>query len=256
MKRSTAVLENFGLFADGSQGQWTPYLPTTSPPWPGCLIVHGGGFRSREHAPGMMAKVGVDMAAAGYFAAANNYRLAPPGKIFGQTTDGRYPQQHADMTVAILAMRADPRCNGSVVGIGGSAGGSHVCYAAGVGTAWQSRLDAAIPMSGAYDYSDRTTNVNLTSFVSDVENYVNSTDLTVLLNASPISLVDAAITPCFYVNSTLDTMPFSQLGDVVEQMEDLSVTNFIQQTITGRIHAFALWPYVKDQAIAFLNQYV
>jgi acetyl esterase/lipase len=63
-----------------------------------------------------------DLAAAGYIAFSIEYRLAPPGALPGQISDGRFPDQTDDVKLAVRTARADRRCNGQVGAVGGSAG--------------------------------------------------------------------------------------------------------------------------------------
>src|SRR5207244_5111001 len=52
------------------------------------------------------------------------HRLAPgDGRLPGQTSSGRPPDQTDDVKRQILAALADPHCNGSIYLVGGSAGG-------------------------------------------------------------------------------------------------------------------------------------
>ena len=64
-----------------------------------------------------------DLQQAGFLVFQVNHRLCPPGSINGQTTAGVAPAQTDDAKRHILAALADPRCNGSIYLIGGSAGG-------------------------------------------------------------------------------------------------------------------------------------
>jgi len=47
-------------------------------------------------------------------------------------------------------------------------------------------------------------------------------------------------------------MPFSQLADMTTKLDALGLTNYQSVTLPGNAHAFANWPVIKDQAIAFL----
>lgn len=248
--------EVYGTAADGTVLHWVVYTPTTPGPWPAVLIIHGGGFDSNTpNSSPESINCAQDMAAAGYIAFSIEYRLAPPGALPGQTSDGRFPDQSDDAKVAIRAARNDQRrCNGRVGAVGGSGGGYLVAFCLGTGTFGDDRLDVGVGLSGAYDLSDFNPTPTLTYFTTTVTNYVGvtATDTAALRAASPAWLVDSTIAPLLMVNSTRDSMPYSQLGDMIEHLDALGVTNYQALTQAGGKHAFANWPDVKDVALTFL----
>ncbi|PYK38112.1 MAG: hypothetical protein DME60_11710, partial [Verrucomicrobia bacterium] len=111
-----------------------------------------------------------DLRDAGYLALSIEYRLAPPGSIAGQTSDGRYPDQTNDCKVAVRAARADPRCNGKVGAVGASAGATHAAYLASDGTTGDDKVDVAVCLSGAYDFSDPLSLRQSDAFKNNAEN--------------------------------------------------------------------------------------
>lgn len=247
--------EVFGTASDGTVLHWVVYTPKTPGPWPAVLIIHGGGFNSNSPTSSPESvNCGQDMAAAGYIAFSIEYRLAPPGFLPGQVSDGRYPDQSDDAKVAIRAARNDARCNGQVGAVGGSGGGYLVAYCLGTGTAGDDRLDVGVGLSGVYDLSDFNPAPSLNYFTNTVTNYVNvpSTDTAALRAASPAWLVDDKINPLLMVNSTRDSMPYAQLGDMIEHLDALGVTNYQAQSQAGGKHAFANWPDVKGVALTFI----
>lgn len=247
--------EVYGTAADGTVLHWVVYTPITPGPWPAVLVIHGGGFDSNtpDSSPESIA-CGQDLAAAGYIAFSIEYRLAPPGFLPGQTSDGRFPDQSDDTKVAIRAARNDLRCNGQVGAVGGSGGGYLVAFCLGSGTFGDDRLDVGVGLSGAYDLSDLSPTPNLNYFTATVTNYVGVTaaDTVALRAASPAWLVDSTIGPLFMVNSTRDSMPYSQLGDMIAHLDALGVTNYQALSLPGSLHAFGNWPSVKDQALTFI----
>jgi acetyl esterase/lipase len=55
------------------------HTPSTPGPWPAVLVIHGGvSIPARRIADGIN-RLRQDLAAAGYIAFFNQYRLAPPG---------------------------------------------------------------------------------------------------------------------------------------------------------------------------------
>jgi acetyl esterase/lipase len=247
--------EVYGTAADGTVLHWIVYTPTTPGPWPAVLIIHGGGFDSNspDSSPESIT-CGQDLAAAGYIAFSIEYRLAPPGFLPGQVSDGRFPDQSDDVKLAIRTARADSRCDGHVGAVGGSAGGYFAGFCVATGTPGDDRLDVGVGLSGAYDLSDFSPNPNLSYYSATVSNYVGvtSTDTASLRAASPAWLADSTIAPLFMVNSVRDSMPYDQMGDMIEHLDSLGVTNYQARSLAGGPHAFACWPSVKDQALTFI----
>ncbi len=87
-----------------------------------------------------------------------------------------------------------------------------------------------------------------------VTNYVGApaTDTAAMRAASPAWLADAATAPLLMVNTVGDSMPYSQLADMVTHLDALGVTNYRAITCRGELHSFANWPVAKDEALAFL----
>jgi acetyl esterase/lipase len=252
---STPLTEVYGTASDGTVLHWVVYTPTTPGPWPAVLVIHGGGFNDGSpDSSGESITCAQDLAAAGYIAFSIEYRLAPPGALPGQTSDGRFPDQSDDVRLAIRTARADSRCNGQVGAVGGSAGGYFTAFWAATGTLGDDRLDVGVGLSGAYDLSDFSPNKNLSYFSTTVTNYVGvlSTDTAAIRAASPAWFADSTISPLFMINSVQDSMPYSQLGDMIAHLDALGVTNYQALTLPGSLHAFANWPSVKDQALTFL----
>ncbi|MEO5718554.1 MAG: alpha/beta hydrolase fold domain-containing protein [Chthoniobacterales bacterium] len=247
--------EWFANAADGTPLHWVVYTPAGKGPWPVVLVIHGGGFKggTPTSSPESVS-CGRDLAAAGFLALSIEYRLAPQGYLPGQITDGRFPNQSDDVKVAVLAARNDPRGNGQVGAVGGSAGGYQAAFIAGTGTPGQDRIDVGVGLSGAYDLSDFSPDPGLNGFIGIVTNYVGVTqyDTAELQAASPAHLADVDTTPLFLVHSEQDPMPFSQQGDMTSRLDAVGVTNYQAVTLPGWAHAFANWPAIKDQSIAFL----
>jgi acetyl esterase/lipase len=217
------------------------------------LLIHGGGFTRSPTGP-QQVDAAKSIAAAGYWVFEITYRLAPPGQIPGQKSKGQFPDQTNDVHLAVHAARVDPRGNGQVGGIGGSAGAYHVAFAALTGKAGDDRLDVGVCLSGAYDLSDADSQKLNAQFKAKVINYAGSDRRDKLLAASPVSYVTADAPPLFLVQSTREAMPYQQLPDLVAKMLSIPVKSVQQQIILpGRAHSWANWPKVKDQAIAFLK---
>ncbi len=257
-KTSNAVVpqtEVYGRAADGTVLHWDVYTPTTPGPWPAVLVIHGGGFYSgTPDSPPSLVECAQDLAAAGYIAFSIEYRLAPPGALVGQNSSGRFPDQSDDVKVAVRAARSDPRCNGQVGAVGGSAGGTHTAFVAATGTAGDDRIDVGVSLSGGYDFSDFSPNPNLDTYTSYVLNYIGvaQNNTAALQAASPAWLADRTISPLLMVNTLEDPMPYSQLADMVSHLDALGVTNYQTITLTGEGHSFDNWESVKSKALTFL----
>ena len=255
VRAQTPATEVYGTAPDGTVLHWVAYTPTIPGPWPAVLVIHGGGFYSgTPTSSAEQVTCAEDLANAGYLALSIEYRLAPPGSLPGQTSTGQFPQQTDDVQMAVRAARSDPRCNGQVGAIGGSAGGSHTAFVAGHGTIGDDRIDVGVSLSGAYDLSDFSPNANLVSFTEDVINYVGvpQTATTALRAASPAWVADNSTAPLFLVNTIDDPMPYVQLGDMIMHLDALGLMNYQPLTLTGNAHSFSNWSAVKDQALAFL----
>ena len=118
------------------------------------IVAHGGVYNAGD----METDVAQELSQFGFMGVAIEYRLAPlhlemntPAHPFpGQNDindDGYYPEQTDDVRDAIVHYRNDPRSNGEVVVIGGSAGGSHSLYLAATGTPGYDMPDLAVMLS-------------------------------------------------------------------------------------------------------------
>lgn len=247
--------EVYATASDGTSLTWTVYTPAGKGPWPAVLVVHGGLFISGDANENGAVTCAQDLAAAGYVAYSINHRLAPPGSLPGQRSLGRSPDQYNDVHLAVQAARDDYRSTGKVGAVGGSSGATHAVWVSTTGTAGQDRLDAAVGLSGAYDFSDFTPDSNLAIFIATVTNYVGvpSTDTVSLRAASPAWVVNRTVAPLYLIDSAGDLMPAAQLDDMATHLASSGARNYTAITIPGNFHSFANWPQVKNDALAFLG---
>jgi acetyl esterase/lipase len=235
---------------DGTPLKWNVFPGAGPAPHPAVLVIHGGDFKAEPASPNTL-RAARDAAAAGFNAFLTRYRLAPPGKLSGQKSHGWYPDQTNDLKKAVQAARAYPGGNGKVGAIGGSAGASHAVYLAATGTKGDDRLDAAVGLSGAYDLVSlpRRHQQRL------VENYTGSASTEAARKASPVTYVDASVSPLFVIASDNESMPPGQLPALVHKLKEVGATNFRELLRTNsQQHAFANWPEVREQALDFLKQ--
>jgi acetyl esterase len=250
--------EVYALASDGTPLTWVVYTPQGRGPWPAVLVIHGGNFFGGDpNEPGAVT-CAHDLADAGYIAFSINYRLAPPGSLPGQNSLGRFPDQYDDVHLAVQAARDDSRSTGKVGAVGGSSGASHAVWVSTTGTRGADRLDVAVGLSGAYDYSDFSPDPALPFFIQTVTNYVGvrSTDIADLRAASPAWAVTRTVAPLFLVDSIDDLMPAVQLDDMVAHLSSSGARNYEAMSIPGNFHSFANWPAVKDDALNFLASYL
>jgi hypothetical protein len=141
--------------------------------------------------------------------------------------DGHYPEQTDDVQVAIRTARADPRCDGRVYCLGGSAGASHALYMAATGTAGDDRPDLFVGLSGVYNMSDPSfigqdcddpdtcPHSACTNYLGIRDNFPNFTpaDLAALKTASPDTYLTSSTCPIFVMRSSKDATGISQTFD-------------------------------------------
>lgn len=274
---ATAVVEQYGIghsvFGDTAL-QWRAFVPNDGKTHPAIIVIHGAFFNAGNF---FNTQTDQDLVCAGFCVFDIEYRLAPPGKVPGQGRDpGHYPEQTDDVATAIRAARnpaptsvAFGRVNGKVGAVGGSAGASHAAYCAAAPTLGGDQLDAAVLLSGAYDFHDPASllDTRCGTFGADVRNYVGCSpgpacdgNGGLLDLASPYRRFTSSSSPVFIVATNLDPMPPNQFTILVNKVAEVGVPNCQQLLITqtpGRNgctgHSFDLWPDVATQAIAFFN---
>src|SRR5438094_2607001 len=159
---ATPVIEQYGIGHSpfgATPLRWRAFVPNDSEKHPAIIVIHGGEFHGGDFTD---IETDQDLVCAGFCVFDIEYRLAPPAKVPGQGRDlGHYPEQTDDVATAIRAARnpaptsvAFGRVNGRVGAVGGSAGASHAAYCAAGPTLGGDQLDAAVLLSGAYDFHD------------------------------------------------------------------------------------------------------
>jgi hypothetical protein len=131
------------------------------------------------------------------------------------------------------------------------------------------QLDAAVLLSGAYDFHDLVSLIDTrcTTFGADVRNYVGCSpgpacdgNGGLLDLASPYRRFTNSSSPVFIIATNFDPMPPNQFTILVNKVAAVGVPNCEQLLITERPkrngctrHSFEYWPNVANEAIAFLN---
>src|SRR5438874_4007401 len=273
---ATPVIEQYGVGHSPSGDtplRWKAFISRDGEMHPAIIVIHGGNFYGGDFTD---LQTDQDLVCAGFCVFDIEYRLAPPGRVRGQGRDlGHYPEQTDDVATAIRAARnpaptsvAFGRVNGRVGAVGGSAGASHAAYCAAAPTLGGDQLDAAVLLSGAYDFHDPASLIDTrcATFGADVRNYVGCSpgpacdgNGGLLDLASPYRRFTSSSSPVLIIASNLDPMPPNQYTILVNKVAQLRVPGCGQLLITESPgpdgctgHSFAYWPDVKDQAIAFL----
>ena len=274
---ATPVIEQYGVghssFGD-TPLRWRAFIPTDGQRHPAIIVIHGGEFKTGDFTN---TRTDQDLVCAGFCVFDIQYRLAPPGKLQGQGADpGHYPEQTDDVATAIRAARnpargsvAFGRVTGKVGAVGGSAGASHAAYCAAAPTLGGDQLDAAVLLSGAYDFHDPASLIDTrcAPFGDDVRNYVGclpslgcDANGGLLDMASPYRRFTSSSSPVFTIATNRDPMPPNQFTILVNKVAAVGVRNCEQLLITERPgpdgctrHSFEYWPSVAAEAITFLN---
>jgi hypothetical protein len=276
-------LEKYTTTSTGVDLYWTAFVPADGLRHPAVLVLHPGGFKTGRAGP---ASVANDMSKAGFLGLAVEYRLAPPHGPMdspqhpfpGQNDvspvdDGHFPEQTDDVQMAIRTARADPRCDGRVYCLGGSAGASHALYMAATGTAGDDRPDLVVGCSGVYNMSDPSfigqdcddpvtcPHSASTNYLGIPDNYPNFTkaDLAALKAASPDTYLTSNTCPIFVMRSSKDATGIPQTFDLLlETMMQLRLNEsaapipkagkYKQATVrvSAFAHAFDYWTLPFD----------
>ncbi|MBA3833716.1 MAG: alpha/beta hydrolase fold domain-containing protein, partial [Chthoniobacterales bacterium] len=244
--------EVYATADDGTPLHRLLYFPKSNGPWPVCLVIHGGEWKMGG--PSIAHVCAPDLTAAGYLVASIEYRLAPPGKLAGQKSLGQYPDQTNDVHLAVAAARNDPRCNGMVGAVGGSAGGYHVAFASATGSKGTTRLDAAVALSPATQLDDPASLADQ-SFSNATSGYLG--DMALAKTASPNTYIDANTAPLFVVESDNENMPLPQFTAIKAALAPFGSANY--ETLlraNSTLHSFDNWPYIHNEAVAFLDKHL
>jgi dienelactone hydrolase len=312
--QATPPSEAFAVVTDGSNANfhlyWTVFKPAITPA-PVVLVIFGGQFRNGNR--GDVFNEARDLAAAGYVALAIDYRTDEANSSIGdgQTTPvyaptlplTLNPNQPGDVQLAVAAARTGKMADGTTIpiesqyidpnpanqkvgAVGGSSGASHALWCASTGTPGGNKLDAAVLLSGAYEF-DLTnsfswdgTPINPPCFVStgtpcpsrygdDVDEYCRTLCSVVsgtlvcapggiakLQNASPIhrfiDVTTPAVSPLYFVSTPLDHITPFQWCALNDTLSARGITTATPFWLTGQncsnSHSFQYWDVVKGDS--------
>ncbi len=204
-----------------------------------------------------------DLQYAGFLVFQVDHRLAPPGALPGQHTNGEAPAQTDDAKRQILAALADTQCNGSIYLVGGSAGGCLALWcgldSASTVTGWDNNarlhIKAVVSFSGPTNLDDwsHPDITDYTDFETRVDNYVGLIfpDHThgPLLAASPVNLITTGAAtsspPVILVASQYDTVSHTQAADLVSALGSIHASVTYDDFAGSSNHAFCNW-HVMD----------
>lgn len=220
---------------------------------PVLLQVHGGGWMigdKREQGRPLMTH----LASQGWVCVAINYRLSPQATMPAHIVDVK--RSIAWIRRHIEEFGGDPDF---VCITGGSAGG-HLCALAAL-TAndpifqpgfeeVDTRIDAAIPFYGVYDFLDRANAwplVKIAEFVGPRVFKSRPEEQPELWDAvSPITHVGAEAPPFLVIHGTHDTLVFAEEARIfVEAMREKSMAPVLHAELQGAQHAFDVFHSVR-----------
>lgn len=160
------IEENVAFLANGRTETADVYLPARRDRGvrsPAVVIIHGGGFTGGDKAAAREFNIGTTLALHGYVGMSINYALASKDKL-------TWPQNIQDCMTAVRWLRKNAdrlRVDADHIGtIGGSAGGHLAALLAvaeskdkldpdGPYAEFSCRVQCAVPMYGAYDFTER-----------------------------------------------------------------------------------------------------
>jgi acetyl esterase/lipase len=242
--------------ADGVSLLMDVYSPTTgTPPYPGIILVHGGGFYSGDKSDPNMVRASKIFAALGYVAFNINYRLAPAypypaadedaqqAVIFARTNAGRFNVDPARLAIA-----------------GSSAGSTIGAWVGLVGTGpldTGSRVAAIVTWSGALDLvalaSELPPNDPRLNPIAPGHGWLPSgPDLPQAEKAaSPITYVDPTDPPMLMLNAAHELTPIQQPQLMLAKLQRAGIASRMI-TLPGTTHALQGANFFLDMLYAVI----
>jgi acetyl esterase len=247
------------------------YLPASPGPFPGLVIVHGGGFRTGGKGPcelNCWSAEGYRAAGSGFAAFVIDYRLTcipnnvPAGVTSPDLCGYRWERSklHAavkDVHNAIAWVRANAATYDvepdSVGVLGGSAGGN-LAAMAGVtddpALYGQGKADAVAAWSPALFTTDSDNGGGARYIGCDMATCPGE-----WREAGPTSHVSSGDAPTYIANSTDEIMPLSGAREFAEALTAAGVPNTLR-VLPGRAHERGYEDTVWDETMAWLHKYL
>ncbi|MBI3300162.1 MAG: alpha/beta hydrolase [Elusimicrobia bacterium] len=174
------------------------YVPDGPGPFPGVLVIHGGGWSARR--PADMVHIARALAARGFVAMNVVYRLAPADRYPAAVDDVREAARYARREAARLKL--DPER----LGAWGYSAGAHLAAMLGVGGGEDPGVDdrvAAVVAGGTpADFSKYPVSPIITPFLG--LSYAEAPEL--WREASPVTYATPDDAPFFLYHGTADTL--------------------------------------------------
>jgi acetyl esterase/lipase len=241
------------------------YIPPGDGPFPGVVVIHGGGWKS-----GSVAKFAQEaryLAEHGFVAFAITYRLAP---------EFHYPAQVEDVQASVRYIRShasDFKVNPKEIGALGGSAGAHL--AAMLGTVGEgsgdrgSRVNVVVSWSAPFDLTiaaQRGAIAHPESKNRPVELFLGCSleqCPDTYQEASPINHVDPTDAPMFIANATLDETSIAGAQEMNDRLQKAGIPTKLaipQCRCHSDAYEFMTAPElggktVFDASIDFLNQW-
>jgi len=228
------------------------YVPRGAGPFPGVLVIHGGGWDGGDR--DQVAGIARRLAKRGYVAVNTTYRLAP-GSIF--------PAQLQDVQQAVLWMRAhaaDYRIDPGRIGSFGYSAGAHLAaLLGGVGEKGAlGKPGAAVQAVVAGGTPTDLTKWPAGKLVPQLIGGVRADKLAEYQAASPVSYVDAGDPPVFLYHGGMDKLvPIDHSEDYKALLDAAGVPcELFVLRGRGHIAAFLTDGPAVEAGIEFLDRYL